>query len=126
VIAIGCEAIIHHSTLTIPTKKDQLDLWSFEKLPNAHKSDHLCKYPINDLFSPHLDTSLRNGIGHNAAKYDASNDKVTWVKDIDGALTDECMSYTVFCDRILNITSALFQSEIYFYTLLQAMDGRLK
>jgi hypothetical protein len=41
VIAIALEAIIHHSSLKIPTKKNSLDLWSFEKLANANKPDHL-------------------------------------------------------------------------------------
>lgn len=126
VIAIACETIIHHSALTIPTRKGLVDLWSFEKLANANKPDHLDKYPITDLFSPYLDTALRNGIGHNAARYDAATDVVMWVKGTQGSLREEGVPYTVFCDRVLELASALARCESYFYFLLGEVEGTLR
>jgi len=126
VIAIAIEVIIHHSSLEIPTKKSSIDLWSFENLPNARKPDHLSKYPISDLFSPHLDTTLRNGIGHNAARYDAASDEVVSVKQVGATLLEDRINYTVFCDQVLELCSILFHSEIYFSALVEEVDGKLR
>ncbi len=69
-----------HKAVVIPTRRGHLDLWDFERLPNAKKVDHLNKYPTTrELISPFIDTSLRNGIGHNSAHYDAATDEVVWV-----------------------------------------------
>ena len=125
VIAIGIEAIIHHSSLELPTKKGFLSLWDFEKLANARKPDHLKNYPIEDLFSEHLDTGLRNGIGHNSARYEAASDEVVYVQPRGRVLSEQRLNYTVFCARVLRLASVLFHSEGYFYTLLEAVDGRL-
>lgn len=126
VIAIALEAIIHHSSLAIPKKKGSVDLWSFEKLANANKPDHLSKYPIDDLFSPHLDTTLRNGIGHNAARYDAALDEVICIKQSSSKLIEERLNYTVFCDRVIGLSSVVFYSEDYFFSLLEEVGGTLR
>lgn len=126
VVAIGLETIIHHSSLEIPTKRTSLDLWSFENLANANKPDHLRKYPIDDLFSPHLDTTLRNGIGHNAARYDAASDEVICIKQVSSKLVEERLNYTVFCDQVLGLASVPFHSEGYFFSLVEEVGGRLR
>lgn len=125
VIAMGFETIIHGSSLEILTKKGSMDLWSFEKLKNANKVNHITKYPISDLFTPYMDTGLRNGIGHNFAKYDAGTDEVVCIKHVHHALSEERLSYTVFCDRVFELASVLFHSEAYFFEMLEQVGGRL-
>ncbi|MGH0033926.1 MAG: hypothetical protein ACQGVK_02745 [Myxococcota bacterium] len=125
VVAIGFEAIIFHGRLAIPTRRRSLDLAAFEKLPTANKPNHLKNYPIDDLFSPYLETSLRNGIGHNAARYDAALDEVVCIQQDGGNLAEERVHYTVFCHRVLEAASALFHSEPYFFALLEEIGGRL-
>ncbi|MGP8051017.1 MAG: hypothetical protein ACLPYB_10440 [Desulfobaccales bacterium] len=125
VIASSIEAIIFYQKLEIPTKKGSLDLWSFEKLPNANKGKHLIKFPIADLFVSFMDTSLRNGIGHNSAKYDSSNDEVVCIQQSGSALIEERIHYTIFCDKVLELASVLFHSEEYFFTLLTNAGGIL-
>ena len=126
VVAIGFEAIIFHGGLSIPTRKGSLDLAGFEKLPTANKPEHLNKYPIDDLFSPYLDTGLRNGIGHNAARYDAALDEVVSIKQAGATLVEDRVNYTVFCHRVLEAASALFHSEQYFFALLEEIGGKLE
>jgi hypothetical protein len=126
VIAIAFEAIIHHLSLEIPAKKRALNLWSFEKLANAKKPHHLDKYPIHDLFSPHFDTALRNGIGHNAARYDSAEDEVVCIKQMGSKLSEQRLNYTAFCHRTLELASVLYHSERYFFALLEQTGGDLK
>jgi len=125
VIALAIEAIIFYQKLEIPTKKGSLDLWSFEKLSNANKGDHINKFPIADLFVPFMDTSLRNGIGHNSARYDSSKDEVVCIQQSGTALIEDRMHYTIFCDRVLELTSVLFHSEEYLFALLKNAGGIL-
>ena len=125
-IAIGFEAIIDHDSLQIPTNAGSIDLWAFEGLPNANKPHHLDKYVIGPLFSPLLDTSLRNGIGHNAARYDAASDDIVLVKANGSSLTENRLGYTAFCNAVLKMTTALFYSEDYYFRLLLLADGRLQ
>lgn len=119
VIAIAIEEIIFFQKLEIPTKKSSLDLWSYEKLANAKKRDHLKNFPIADMFVPFMDTLLRNGIGHNSANYDSSKDEVVCIQQSGTSLTEYRMPYTIFCDKVLELASVLFHSEEYFYTLLK-------
>ena len=126
VVAIAFEAIIHHASLEIPTKKGSLDIWSFENLANANKPDHLSKYPIDDLFSPYLDTTLRNGLGHNAARYDAASDELICIKQSGLKLAEERLNYTVFCDKVIGLASVLFHSENYFFSLVEEVGGSLR
>lgn len=107
VIALSFEAIILYQKLEIPTKKGSIDLWSFEKLPNANKGGHLIKFPIADLFVPFMDTSLRNGIGHNSAKYNPSKDEVVCIQQSGTALLEDPIHYTIFCDKVLELASVL-------------------
>jgi hypothetical protein len=125
VVALAYEAIIFHQELKIPTKKDSLDLWTYEKMPNAGKGDHLIKYPIGDLFVPFMDTSLRNGIGHNSARYDSSKDEVVCIHQSGSALIENRLHYTIFCNKVMELASILFWSEEYFYSLLRNNKGIL-
>ena len=125
VIAVGIESIIHHRALHFPTRKGTMDLWEFEKLKNANKPDHLRKYPIDDLFSPYLDATIRNGIGHNSSRYDGRDDAVVCVRQFGARTTESKIHYTEFCHRVLELSSVLFHTEPYFFALLAECGGVL-
>ena len=72
-----------------------------------------------------MDTSLRNGIGHNSAKYNPSKDEVVCIQQSGTALLEDPIHYTIFCDKVLELASVLFYSEEYFYALLINADGIL-
>jgi hypothetical protein len=120
VLAIGLETIAHHDSLDIPTKKGSMDVWEYEGLPNANKRDHLARYPTtNDLIAPYVDTNLRNGIGHNTARYDAATDEVVWLRK----RVEQRLHYTLFCDAVMDICSALYQMQSYYFGLWAVSDG---
>ena len=72
-----------------------------------------------------MDPSLRNGIGHNMAKYDSSKDEVVCIQQSGSALNERRIHYTIFCDIVLELASALFYSGQYFYALLENNNGML-
>lgn len=72
-----------------------------------------------------MDTSLRNGIGHNSARYDSSKDEVICIQQSGNALIENRMHYTFFCDKVMELASVLFWSEEYFYSLLRDNNGIL-
>lgn len=54
----------------------------YEDMKNGLKPDILNKYPIADLFAPAMDSVLRNGIGHNAARYDGESDQIVYTVQV--------------------------------------------
>ena len=126
VLAIGIEAVIHHGGLEIPTKKGSLSILEFEALSTANKRDHLARYPIGDIFYDFLDTTVRNGIGHNSARYDPVDDVVLLVKGEDDRLRRESVGYTEFCRKVVSLVSRLFVVEIYLNSAVRALGGYLE
>ena len=125
IIAMALEVIIHHKALEIPGKKKGLNLWEFEKLPNATKVEFLKKYPIQGLFVPHLNSKLRNGIGHNAAHYNSATDEVVCVEKNGEKLQEWRMSYTDFCKDTWELFSVLCHLQVYCYRMIREAGGRL-
>jgi hypothetical protein len=78
VLVVVVEAIIHHRSIDIPTRKGSMSAEDYEDMKNGLKPDILNKYPIADLFAPAMDSVLRNGIGHNAARYDGDSDQIVY------------------------------------------------
>ncbi|HUJ30040.1 MAG TPA: hypothetical protein VLY23_02075 [Candidatus Acidoferrum sp.] len=126
VAAIGVEAIIHHGSLEIPTKKSTITLDEFEGLKNSNKRDHLRKYPIEDLFVPVIDTGLRNGIGHYSAHYDADSDQIIFYDTKGSARVTHSVGYTDFCDRLVRLFSAFELAVMYHNAFHIFLGGRLR
>jgi hypothetical protein len=117
-IAIALEAIIFHGSLALPTKKGSISVWEYDALPNAGKSHFLEPFPISDLFVPFMSTNLRNGIGHNTARYDSSRDEVVWNTK---SKQKHQLGYAEFCSQVLEAVSTLVHvQEYYFATALRA------
>jgi hypothetical protein len=125
VIAIGLEAVIHYRKLEIPAKKGRLSTSDFEALSTANKRDRLIQYPIGDVFGDFLDTRVRNGIGHNSARYDAVDDAVIPVKSKAGELKTDKINYTEFCRKVVSMVSRLFVVETYLNAAVRAVGGHL-
>lgn len=102
-LVVAVEAIIHHNSLLIPTRKESIDLDKFEQLKNSNKRDFIQKYPIGDMFLPVIDTDLRNGIGHNSAHYDPEFDLIMLYDTKDPGNITNYISYTEFCNRVLGL-----------------------
>lgn len=117
VIVIGLEAIIHHKKLSLRTKKGEMSLWEYEAMPNGNKPSQLTKYSIHDLFVPLMDNSLRNGIGHHSAIYDAQTDEVVYYKHQGKSLGEVRLPYTEFTYRLLQIYSAVELASLYFHAV---------
>jgi hypothetical protein len=101
VIAVGLEAVIHYRKLELPTKKGSLSIFDFEGLSTANKRDRLIQYPIGDIFGDFLNTRVRNGIGHNSARYDAVDDAVILINSKGNELKTETINYTEFLTEIV-------------------------
>ncbi|MEX2532077.1 MAG: hypothetical protein WD960_15030 [Gemmatimonadota bacterium] len=116
-LAVAVEAIISRRNLRIPTKKDSMGVWDYDRLPNSQKSHHLKGLPVDDLFVPFMDTTLRNGIGHNSARYDAATDQVVWTAFKKSGPVENRMHYTNFCRSVLEVCSTLLHVQQYFFAL---------
>lgn len=126
VMVVEIEAIIHHSSLEIPTKKGSMTLEEFEAMPNGLKPGIIDKYPIADLFSPVIDNKLRNGIGHNSAHYEAKTDEMICYETKDATTMTRSIPYTEFCDRVLGLFAAFELAERYYHALHVEVGGALK
>lgn len=122
VLVVAIEAIIHHRTTDIPTRKGSITAEEYEAMKNGLKPDILNKYPVADLFAPAMDSVLRNGIGHNTAHYDADADEVAYTVEGKGELR---MDYTAFCARVLQTYSAFELASKYFHVLHGLVGGKL-
>lgn len=124
VLATGFEVIIHHRKLELPTKKGSLTLDQFEQMPNGAKRDHIAKYPIEDLFTPVLDTDFRNGIGHHAAHYEQEPDAIVIYDTKDAGTISRVVSYTEFCEKVLDLFTAFELAAMYHHDLHIYVGGR--
>jgi len=75
---------------------------------------------------PFLDTELRNGIGHHAARYDSQSDSVVCVKAGGGKLQSKSIPYTEFCRKVISMVSRLSVVEIYLDSAIIALGGRIE
>lgn len=75
---------------------------------------------------PFLNTDLRNGIGHHAARYDAERDLVVCVKAKGADLKHSVIPYTEFCRKVLSLVSRLAIVEDYLYHAVKFAGGKLK
>ena len=95
----------------------------YEDMKNGLKPDILNKYPIADLFAPAMDSVLRNGIGHNAARYDGESDQIVYTVQGKGEIR---MAYPAFVARVLETYSAFELASKYFHVLHGLVGGQLK
>ena len=123
VLVVVVEAIIHHRTVDIPTRKGSMTAEEYEDMKNGLKPDILNKYPIADLFAPAMDSVLRNGIGHNAARYDGESDQIAYTVQGKGEIR---MAYPAFVARVLETYSAFELASKYFHVLHGLVGGQLK
>ncbi len=125
VLALALDLMASGEGLAVPTKKGSLSIWEFEQLDNANKAPHLAKRDRTKAFAAFLDTKLRNGIGHNAAHYDAATDEVVCVKSRGAGTSEWRISYTGFCYSLLQLMSALVYSEAYVFNILRITGARM-
>ena len=109
----------------VTTKLGSMDIWEFEKLANANKGAHLGKAPECAFLVPYLDTALRNGIGHNSARYDAATDQVLLYKQRGANLEETSLSYTEFASKVLDVGSLLLELSLVAFCLVEANNGRV-
>ncbi len=114
-IAVALEAIVFHESLDLPTRKGSISVWQYDALPNAQKASHLNKCVVADLFAPYMDTALRNGIGHNTARYAARTDEVVWVSRSGRQHVEKRLGYTSFCQSVFEVVSTLLHVQEYFF-----------
>jgi hypothetical protein len=126
VIAIGLEAVIQYHKLELPTKKGALGILDFEALATANKRDHLVRCPIGDIFDDFLETRIRNGIGHNSARYDSAGDAVILVKSQGDDMKTDRIPYTEFCRKVVSMASRLFLVETYLNSAVASLGGYLE
>ncbi|HEV8241098.1 MAG TPA: hypothetical protein VGS57_17165 [Thermoanaerobaculia bacterium] len=123
VIGLALELIRTSGTPDVPTNKGAMSIWDFEKLENANKGAHLGRHTSTQHFAAQLDTTLRNGIGHNSAHYDPVTDEVVCIKTKGAALQEWRISYTDFCASTIELASAAFFAEAYVQELLKTAGG---
>jgi hypothetical protein len=123
VLIVVVEAVIHHRTIDIPTRKGSMTAEEYEEMKNGLKPDILNKYPIADLFAPAMDSVLRNGIGHNAARYDGDADEIVYTVQGKGEIR---MAYTAFVARVLETYSEFELASKYFHVLHGRVAGQLQ
>lgn len=126
VLSLGVEAIIHHGTLEIPTRKSSLTLDEFESLTNAGKVEHLKKYPIEDIFVPVLDAPFRNAIGHHATHYDKAGDRIIIYDSKHSGKSVNSIGYTAFCNKVLQLFAAFELATMYHHHVHIELNGQFK
>ncbi|HEY0469917.1 MAG TPA: hypothetical protein VGC79_37280 [Polyangiaceae bacterium] len=109
----------------VTTKLGSMDIWEFEKIANANKGPHLGKASDCAFLVPYLDTTLRNGIGHNSARYDAATDQVLLYKQRGANLEETSLSYTEFASKVLDVGSLLLELNLVAFWLVEANNGRV-
>lgn len=118
-VAASIEGALALSEAAVPTRRGRMSIEEFQYLPNAAKIDLLKRLPVADLFVPFLDPSLRNGIGHNAARYIVANDSIEYVTQSPNGLKKGAVSYIRFCEKVLRAYGQLEVIAVYSDWLLQ-------
>lgn len=101
VIAAAIEGSISLSRAVIPTKKGHITISAFELMANGSKPDVLKNLPIADLFVPFMDSQLRNGLGHNAARYDVKTDSIEYTNEGKAGSSSFTIGYSQFCEKLV-------------------------
>jgi hypothetical protein len=125
VIAAGIEGIIYKGIVGVPLTKRVMDLAQFDTTPNGSKPDMLKQLKVADLFVPFIDNKLRNGIGHHSAHYDVATDLVHYRVENEKGIRDLTISYTLFCEKIVNLYRQLHVVSGYAHWLKQSALGVL-
>ena len=114
VVAGGLEGIIHFKQLGVPSAHRLMSLQEFDATKNGVKPDILKNLVIGDIFTPYIDSKLRNGVGHHAARYDVKSDSVEYVtKDSKGLIARHGMSYARFCEKVVILYAQLETTAFY-------------
>ncbi len=106
-IAAALEGVIRLSLPVVPTKKGTMSIDDFETMANGSKPDVLKNLPIADLFVPFIDSHLRNGMGHNAARYNVTTDAVEYVNESKTGRNSYSLPYVQFCEKVMRIYGQL-------------------
>jgi hypothetical protein len=123
VLGMAFEGIIGRLALAVPTRKGEIDLWTFESLRNANKRHHMSGTPMEEMFGRYMDPRLRNAVGHNATYYDSNVDEVVAVESEGADVREWRLPYAEFCRQVMECFSALLYLEAYFWLPLVALDG---
>ncbi len=115
VIAAGVEGIISLGRPIIPKAKGEMTLAEFDVFRNGSKPDVLRRLgpPISDLFVPYMDHKLRNGIGHNSARYDVVSDQVHYVLENERGRKSYQIPYIRFCYKLFELYPQLEVVALY-------------
>jgi hypothetical protein len=113
-IAAGVEGIISLGRAVVPKAKGEFTLEDFDLFRNGSKPDVLKRLaPLDVLFVPYMDHRLRNGIGHNSAKYDVVSDEVHYVIENEKGTRAYTIPYISFCERMFNLYIQLETVSLY-------------
>lgn len=115
--ALALEAVIVDDRIEVPYGKRMLSIRELYEQDNAVKLSLIERFPIGDIFVPRLDSKLRNGLGHNAARLDTTADKVVYFTRGSQADRRHELSYTAFAGKVLDAFAALEAAVVYFDTL---------
>lgn len=123
VVVLAFANLVDRGTTDVVTKSGSMSIWEFEKLANANKVPHLLKSSGCAFLGPYLDTKLRNGVGHNSARYEADKDDVVIAKQVGDVIQEERLTYTEFVDRVLDVSSVLMDLQVVVFWVLDANGG---
>lgn len=125
VVVLALSNLVARGTTDVVTKSGSMSIWEFEKLANANKGPHLLKAADCAFMAQHLDTRLRNGVGHNSARYEADKDDIVIAKQVGDIIQEERIAYTEFVDRVLDVSSVLMDLQVVAFWILEANGGAL-
>jgi hypothetical protein len=115
VLAASIEGIISVGRAVIPRARGEFTIEEFDLFKNGNKPDILRRLGplISDLFVPYMNHRLRNGIGHNSAKYDVVSDQVHYVTENERGITPYNVPYISFCESMFNLYIQLEVVSLY-------------
>ncbi|MFO0710808.1 MAG: hypothetical protein U0353_13260 [Sandaracinus sp.] len=88
--------ILAAGSTSVPTNGGSMSIWQYDGMANAGKPHHLQPALGGTVVAAHLDTRVRNGIGHHSAHYDAASDSVVYYSPQGALLQETRESYTRF------------------------------
>jgi hypothetical protein len=103
VIAAAIECIIATGKLGVQSSKGILTVEEFATMPNGNKPDLLKSTPVAHLFVPFIDSKLRNGIGHHAARYNVTIDIIEYENHNKKGTQHLTIPYIRFCEQVVKI-----------------------
>lgn len=117
VVAAGIEGIIGLGSLDLQAKKRLIPLDEYRKMDNGQKLQHIVSLPIETVFSELDNNRLRNGISHHSAHYEVSSDKILFRNDAKSGTTRDEISYSRFCEKLVNLYMQFDTAAIYIQWL---------